>query len=134
MTPKEHLMRVKRCYDLIQDTESEIKMLKIQLDGMSGMRYDKERVQTSLYDTGIENVIILIEQKENRLIDMKKEYLKIRASVTDRIMKIRNERERKVLILRYLDFKEWEQVFQEIDGTPDVVFSLHRRALNHYKV
>ena len=88
MTPKEHLMRVKRYYDLIQDTESEIRMLKIQLDGMSGMRYDKERVQTSLYDTGIENVIILIEQKENRLIDMKKEYLKIRASVSAKIEKI----------------------------------------------
>ena len=133
MTPKEDLMRVKRYYDLIHDTESEIKMLQIQKDGMSGMRYDKDRVQTSLYDTGLENLIIQIEQKSNRLIDLKEEYLKIRASVTDRIMKIRNERERKVLILRYLDFKEWEQVFQEMDGTPDIVFSLHKRALNHYK-
>lgn len=132
MTPKEHLSRVKRTYDLIQDIESEIGMLKSTRDGMTGMSFDKELVQTSLTDTGLENQIILIEQKQDRLNELKREYQIIRADVSERIGKLKVEGERKVLKLRYLDFKEWSDICEEMQKTQDAVYSLHKRALNHY--
>ena len=132
MTPKEHLSRVKRTYDLIQDIESEIRMLKSTRDGMTGMSFDKELVQTSLTDTGLENQIILIEQKQDRLNELKREYKLIRADAEQRIDKLKIEGERKVLKLRYLDFKEWSDICEEMQKTQDAVYSLHKRALNHY--
>ena len=132
MTPKEHLSRVKRTYDLIQDIESEIRMLNVTRDGLTGMSFDKELVQTSLTDTGLENQIILIEQKEDRLKELRKEYKLIRADAEQRIDKLKVEGERKVLKLRYLDFKEWSDICEEMQKTQDAVYSLHKRALNHY--
>ena len=132
MTPKEHLSRVKRTYDLIQDIESEIRMLNVTRDGLTGMSFDKELVQTSLTDTGLENQIILIEQKEDRLKELRKEYKLIRADAEQRIDKRKVEGERKVLKLRYLEFKEWSDICEEMRKTQDAVYSLHKRALNHY--
>lgn len=132
MTPKEHLSRVKRLYDLIQDIKAEINMLNSTRDGLTGMSFDKELVQTSLTDTGLENQIILIEQKESRLKELEKEYQLVRADVEKRIEKIKLEQERKVLILRYLQFKEWSEICQEMNRTQDAVFSLLKRSLNHY--
>jgi len=132
MTPKEHLSRVKRTYDLIQDIESEIRMLNVTRDGLTGMSFDKELVQTSLTDTGLENQIILIEQKEDRLKELRKEYKLIRADAEQRIDKLKVEGERKVLKLRYLEFKEWSDICEEMQKTQDAVYSLHKRALNHY--
>jgi len=132
MTPKEHLSRVKRTYDLIQDIESEIRMLNVTRDGLTGMSFDKELVQTSLTDTGLENQIILIEQKEDRLKELRKEYKLIRADAEQRIDKLKVEGERKVLKLRYLEFKEWSDICEEMRKTQDAVYSLHKRALNHY--
>ena len=132
MTPKEHLSRVKRIHDLIQDIEAEIKMLNSTRDGLTGMSFDKELVQTSLTDTGLENQIILIEQKEDRLKELRKEYKLIRADAEQRIDKLKVEGERKVLKLRYLEFKEWSDICEEMQKTQDAVYSLHKRALNHY--
>ena len=132
MTPKEHLSRVKRTYDLIQDIESEIRMLNVTRDGLTGMSFDKELVQTSLTDTGLENQIILIEQKEDRLKELRKEYKLIRADAEQRIDKLKVEGERKVLKLRYREFKEWSDICEEMRKTQDAVYSLHKRALNHY--
>lgn len=132
MTPKEHLSRVKRLYDLIQDIKAEINMLNSTRDGLTGISFDKELVQTSLTDTGLENQIILIEQKESRLKELEKEYQLVRADVEKRIEKIKLEQERKVLILRYLQFKEWSEICQEMNRTQDAVFSLLKRSLNHY--
>ena len=133
MTPKEHLSRVKVLFDLIQQTETEISMLKASADGMQGFSYDKERVQTSLADTGLENQLVIIEQMESRLKDLRVEYQLVRERVTANIDKLTNERERKVLNLRYIEFKEWSDIFTEMNATQDVVYSLHKRALNHYR-
>ena len=132
MTPKEHLSRVKRIHDLIQDIEAEIKMLNSTRDGLTGMSFDKELVQTSLTDTGLENQIILIEQKEDRLKELRKEYQIVRADVSSRIERLKLEQEQKVLKLRYLEFKEWSDICEEMQKTQDAVYSLHKRALNHY--
>ena len=133
MTPKEHLSQVKRIHDLIQDIRGEIRMLQIQADGLTGMSFDKELVQTSLTDTGLENQIILIEQKQNRLKELERDYQRIKADVEQRIAKLTIDGERDVLKFRYLMFLEWSAIFIRMNKSQDAVYSLHKRALNHYK-
>lgn len=132
MTPKEHLSQVKRIHDLIEDTESEIKMLNSTRDGLTGMSFDKELVQTSLTDTGLENQIILIEQKQSRLAELKRDYDRIREDVRNRIDKLTVDGERNVLQYRYLDFLEWSDICHVMQKTQDAVYSLHKRGLQHY--
>lgn len=134
MTAKEHLQRVKIYHDLIEDTKLEIQMLCCTLDGLTGMSFDKEQVQTSLTDAGIENQLILKEQKELRLDQLKRNYEQILTDVKNRIDKLTNETERKVLTLRYLDFFEWSAICKKLNKTQDSVFSLHKRALKHYMI
>lgn len=132
MTPKEHLIRVKRYHDLIQEIRTEIQMMNSTKDGLTGMSFDKELVQTSLTDTGLENQIILIEEKRKKLIQLEGSYHRIREDVQSRIDKLWVEDEQKVLKMRYLDFLEWSVICERMNKTQDAVFSLHRRALNHY--
>lgn len=132
MTPKEHLIRVKRYHDLIQEIRTEIQMMNSTKDGLTGMSFDKELVQTSLTDTGLENQIILIEEKRKKLIQLESSYHRIREDVQSRIDKLWVEDEQKVLKMRYLDFLEWSVICERMSKTQDAVFSLHRRALNHY--
>ena len=107
-------------------------MLKIQRDGLTGMSYDKELVQTSLTDTGLENQIILIEQKQSRLAELERDYDRIREDVRKRIDRIQLETERNVLEYRYLRFLEWSDICNVMQKTQDSVYSLHKRALQHY--
>lgn len=132
MTPKEHLIRVKRYHDLIQEIRTEIQMMNSTKDGLTGMSFDKELVQTSLTDTGLENQIILIEEKQKKLVQLEGSYHRIREDVQSRIDKLWVEDEQKVLKMRYLDFLEWSVICERMSKTQDAVFSLHRRALNHY--
>ena len=132
MTPKEHLIRVKRYHDLIQEIRTEIQMMNSTKDGLTGMSFDKELVQTSLTDTGLENQIILIEEKRKKLVQLESSYHRIREDVQSRIDKLWVEDEQKVLKMRYLDFLEWSVICERMSKTQDAVFSLHRRALNHY--
>lgn len=132
MTAKEHLIRVKRYHDLIQEIRIEIQMMNSTKDGLTGMSFDKELVQTSLTDTGLENQIILIEEKRKKLIQLEGSYHRIREDVQSRIDKLWVEDEQKVLKMRYLDFLEWSVICERMNKTQDAVFSLHRRALNHY--
>ena len=132
MTPKEHLIRVKRYHDLIQEIRTEIQMMNSTKDGLTGMSFDKELVQTSLTDTGLENQIILIEEKRKKLVQLEGSYHRIREDVQSRIYKLWVEDEQKVLKMRYLDFLEWSVICERMNKTQDAVFSLHRRALNHY--
>ena len=134
MTPKEHLSQVKRYHDLILEIELEIKMLQTTRDGLTGMSFDKELVQTSLTDTGLENQIILVEQKESRLKDLRKEYAVILKTVQEKINRLTVEGEQKVLKYRYIRFMEWADICTQMNKTQDAVFALHKRALNHYKV
>lgn len=133
MTPKEHLSQVKRYHDLILEIELEIKMLQTTRDGLTGMSFDKELVQTSLTDTGLENQIILVEQKESRLKDLRKEYAVILKTVQEKINRLTVEGEQKVLKYRYIRFMEWADICTQMNKTQDAVFALHKRALNHYK-
>ena len=133
MTPKEHLSQVKRYHDLILEIELEIRMLQTTQDGLTGMSFDKELVQTSLTDTGLENQIILIEQKESRLKDLRKEYAVILKTVQEKIDRLTVEGEQKVLKYRYIRFMEWADICTQMNKTQDAVFALHKRALNHYK-
>ena len=133
MTPKEYLNQPKVLRDLIREQEFDLKMLEAEADGMTGISFDKEPVKSSPVQSGTEEYIVRIEQLKQAIEANKHKYNIVYIDVEKTINKLTNEREKKVLKFRYLMFLEWRVIFLRMNSTQDVVYSLHKRALNHIK-
>lgn len=133
MTPKEYLNQPKVLRDLIREQETDLKMLEAEADGMTGISFDKEPVKVSLVQSGTEEYIVKIEQLRQAIEANKHKFNIVYADVERTIDKLGNEREKQVLKLRYLMFLEWKVIFSQMNETQDVVYSLHKRALNHIR-
>ena len=133
MTPKEFLNQPRVLRDLIREHEGVLMMLQAQADGMTGIAYDKEPVKVSLVQSGTEEYIMRIEQLKQSIEQNKRKFNIIYANVEKTIDKLTNEREIRVLKLRYLMFLDWKVIFAQMEETQDVVYSLHKRALNHIR-
>ena len=133
MTPKEFLNQPRVLRDLIREQEGELMMLQAQADGMTGIAYDKEPVKVSLVQSGTEEYIMRIEQLKQSIEQNKRKFNIIYVNVEKTIDKLTNEREIRVLKLRYLMFLDWKVIFAQMEETQDVVYSLHKRALNHVR-
>ncbi len=91
-------------------------------------------VQTSHDNTKMENTIVKIMQQESemnreidRLIDLKEEVRQV-------IGRVPNVEYRLLLELRYLCFKNWEEIAVEMNYSMDYVFKMHRKALEMVQV
>ena len=133
MTPKEFLNQPRVLRDLIREQESELKMLEAEADGLTGISYDKEPVKVSLVQSGTEEYLVRIEHLKQSIEQNKRKFNIIYANVEKTIDKLTNEREIRVLKLRYLMFLDWKKIFFQMQETQDVVYSLHKRALNHIR-
>ena len=107
MTPKEYLNQPKVLRDLIREQEFDLKMLEAEADGMTGISFDKEPVKVSLVQSGTEEYIVRIEQLKQAIEANKYKFNIVYADVERTIDKLTNEREKRVLKLRYLMFLEW---------------------------
>ena len=132
MTPKEFLNQPRVLRDLIKDQENELKMLEAGADGMTGISFDKEPVKVSIVQSGTEEYLVRIENLKQSIDKNKRKYTKVYHEVYFKIHNLTNERERKILLMRYIEFKEWEEIFPLFE-TQDVVYSLHKRALNRIR-
>lgn len=133
MTSKEYLKQIYFLTQAIEDEESEIKMIQICADGMTGMGFDKEMIKDSIPVSGIETNYLKIEMLKEKIEKQRGKLKQIKEDATKRIALMRNERERKILKLKYFDFLSWEQIMSEFEtDSKDAVYSLHRRALSHF--
>jgi replicative DNA helicase len=133
MTPREFLNQPRRLRDLIRNLEDELRMLQAEADGMTGIAYDKDPVQVSLTQSGTEEYVLRMEELRESILNQKQKYNIIVIQVEKTIDELTTEREIRILKMRYLRFMEWKEIFSALQETQDVVYSLHKRALNHYR-
>ena len=119
MTSREYLNQVKRLHDLMEEEESDMKDQKELEEDSDLPANGKEAYQRR---------VGYLE----RLYQKHKEYFpKLQEKVKRKINLLRVEREREVLILRYVDLLDWEKIPKKMDCSDDAVFSVHRRAVKH---
>ena len=133
MTPKEYLNQPKVLRDLIREQEADLKMLEAEADGMTGIAYDKDPVQVSLTQSGTEEYVLRMEELRESILNQKQKYNIIVIQVEKTIDELTNEREIRILKMRYLRFMEWKEIFSALQETQDVVYSLHKRAMGHLR-
>lgn len=116
MTSREYLTQLKRLKELLDEEESD-------LDD------EKEEAESDLPDKGKEGYLKRVEILERVYNRHKEIYPKMKERIRRKILTLKNEREQEVLILRYVDLLEWDEIAKKEHTTPDTVFGLHKRAL-----
>lgn len=131
MTAKEYLSQVQEQQNKILEQEEYIQRLRATLD-VAGIRYDKERVQTSPDPDKMAHTFSKIFEQEEILENMKKVFVDFRIKVIDMIHQIENDIFRKILNIVYIDGKNLKECAKDIGFSYDYVREMHIQALSAF--
>lgn len=118
MTSREFLTQLKRLHDLMKEEEADLED-------------EREEIASDLPANGKEGYLKRVEILERVHEKHKAFYPVLRNRIGRTILTLTNKREQQVLILRYLDLLEWDEIAYRMDGTTDAVWGVHKRALKH---
>ena len=122
--------------DLKRKCESQaehIDQLRSTLDGLSGIRYDKDAVQTSMNGDPMLNKICKIEDEEQILTDLILNYARHRTSVVMRINRMEVGKRQHLLRMYYLGEKDLEACAAEFNWTFAYTRKELRKAVKDYE-
>lgn len=130
MTAKQYLRKMFYFHRTIIAKQKQIEELRLLAESTGAIRYDKDRVITSLPQAaGYEDKVAALVDMEHRLLEdivqlteMYNEGWKLIDSLEDPI-------DRLLLVMRYINHMRWEDIAQELGCTVDHVYYRHRHAL-----
>lgn len=128
MTAKEYLWQIRDMDARIRNSQKFYERLIRDAASLKSPRYDSDKVQTSATGAGFERVIDKIidqQAKVNRLID---EMVDKRFLIISQINELKAPYS-KILYLRYVDMKNFEQIADELAYTYQYTLELHGVAL-----
>lgn len=131
MTAKEYLSQIKIKNREIKQQEEYIERLICSL-GIAGIRYDKDRVQSSPGSDTFANVFAQIDEEQQRLKDMKTKFVNTRVKIINQIHQLAEEKHQNVLYLVYVDDKTLKKASQEMSFSYEYVKELHGAALQAF--
>lgn len=134
MKAKEYLQRLKRLDTVINQKIKELEELRTMSTSVGGVDYSKERVQTSpSQDAPFTKIIyrmIDLDEEINREID---NYVDEKHRIINQIQGLENEKYIKLLYLRYVEFKKFEEIAIEMNFTYQYTIELHGYALKDFE-
>lgn len=125
---KKYLRQIKWLGGIINSKTEQLKDLRNTAYSISGNEAD-ERVQTSMKLDKIGGVISKIVDLENELNKRIDEFVDLKAEVTAKIDAVPDTDCRLLLMLRYLNFKTWEEIAEEMNYSYQWVHKIHNKAL-----
>lgn len=134
LTPKQYLHQAYMLNELIDSNINELTMLQARIDGLSAVDYSRDHVSgTGIPHSPLESAILKIEAMQaeiNREID---QYIDLKHEIHQAINQMQGE-ERLILRLRYIEFRQWDDIQTIMNKERTRVFSIHQQALNNFKV
>lgn len=128
MTAKQYLKRIWYLEGRAKRIKEHIEHLRASVDGVKGIVYDADKVQTSPVDTMSERVGALVDL-ERRFADTIVELERTRSEVLDTIHTLDNEPMEQMLYLRYLKHMNFYDIAAEMEYSLSGLHKLHGRAL-----
>lgn len=128
---KEYLSSYKNLCGKLQSLEEQLQSLReVKQSAKAQMISDmpKGSRQTDLSD-----VMVRIEVIFTKIVQKRAECLEKRLEIEDRITDISDGVESAILHKRYIEFKTWEQICDEIDYSWRQTHYLHGKALSNFK-
>ena len=117
MTAKEELKR-------IRSLEDKIRTIRQKVEGLSGIDYARDRVQTSPGDS-------LADQLSD-LAELEREYKRELVRILRKIDRMPREEHAAILRARYVRGEKWEQIAARMHYSAETVEKYHRIALKEY--
>ena len=102
MKPKTYLSEIHRLKRMTQRLEHKIETLRNRAEGLKGITYDKDKVQTSPANA-IEEAVVELVDLETRLVEVSHRYAEAARIRTDQILDMDDPRYAELLFLRYVD-------------------------------
>lgn len=127
MNKKEYLSQAFNLNRRIEQKEKRIDTLRASI-GCSSSNPDEVRVKSEPHSP-FETMLMIVIDLENEVKKEKEELERLKMEIWRAIHAIGDDRAETILELRYLAFKDWPDIVEEIGLTQDYVFRLHRRAV-----
>lgn len=128
MTAKEFLSKAFYLDIRINSKLDQIKQLRALATKTNTVLNDVP-VQTSKNNHKMESIILKIMDIENELNRDLADLLLIKVDIKRAIDGVDNEEYRTLLELRYIGYKKWEQIAEEMDFSTEHIYHMHRDAL-----
>lgn len=109
MNVKECLQNYRFFVENVKALETEIKILREEADGLKGIDYSREKVQTSTISNTLENIIVKISEKE-MLLKKKKLVMNVIDTAVNELEEIEN----RIIHMKYLDKNCFRNTWQKI--------------------
>ena len=135
MTAKEYLLQLQKMDALINQKIQEKSDLRVQLMGISSFDLSKDRVQGSgpFGKCGTaEKIVKLIslEEEIDRDIDA---FIDLKHKIINQIHSLQNAEQIKVLYKRYVDFKRFEEIADDMNYSLRSVYRAHGCGLKNFQ-
>ena len=134
MNAQKYLQQIKMLETKIKQKEEQIEYLKEAASGAGAIRYDKDKVQTSMTDSKLENLVIQYMTLEQEVQEQILHLEQVRHRIIGEIQELHDDRYINVLFKRYVEIKSYELIAVEMNYSFDYVKELHRDALEDFRL
>lgn len=130
MTAKQYLRKMFYFHRTIIAKQKQIEELRLLAESTGAIRYDKERVITSLPQAaGYEDKVAALVDMEHKLLEDIDELTRMYEKGWRLIDSLEDPIDRLILIMRYINHMRWEEIADELGVSVDHVYYRHRHAL-----
>lgn len=135
MQTKEYLNQAYRLNELIRSNKLELDELRVLSESVSGIDTSKEPSGSSgSSDAGFAKIITKIIDLEKVIKDDIERMLSLKLDIRLTIDAVKNNDEKLLLKLRYLNFMQWEKICHEMNISMRTVHRIHSQALRNVKI
>lgn len=127
------LFKIEQLNRKILKKEEHVLWLRSIVDSAKSPQLREDKIQTSIDTDKMSRVMCDIVDEENELDQLRAEYLELQVKVLDKIERIDVDLQRKVLKMKYLDFKSLPDIGEELHYSYEHIRRTHKKALQNYK-
>ena len=133
MTAKEYLQKIQKYRQVMEMYSDRIEELYNEAAGLKAIVYDKDRVQVSVTNQ-MEEVFAQIDAEVQKYVKARMRYEREVRKRIDQIAGLDNDLYARVLTLRYVDGKRWEEIACIIGYSFRHVTRIHGQALHAFRM
>lgn len=134
MKAKEYLQQLQRLDTVIDQKIKELGYLRMKSQSVGGIDYSKERVQTSpsvdAPFVGLIRRIVTLNEEINAEIDF---FVDKKHLIINQIQGLKNVNHVSILYKRYVEYKKFETIADEMNFTYQYTIELHGHALFNFQ-
>ena len=132
MTAKKYLQGIRDLEMKIKHRQTQVNFLREKASAAQAIRYDKDIVKSSVSDSKLENDIATYTDIEREIEKAKLVFENRRNKIISEIHELEDGRYVNMLFKRYVEYKRYEKIADEMGYSFDYVKHLHGEALKAF--